>query len=327
MTKMAGFTDILGSLIQQGMSQSGPSRAGNALGGGESDNGSLNDLLGSLGKMAGGAQSGSSSTGRAPKTGSGNGSLSDLFSSLGKMAGSPTTSTNTQETGGGGSLGDLLGSLGKAQTDNSAPQGGQQTGTGGALGDLLGNLGDNKAALGGLGALAGALLGGGGKSVGGAVGGGALAMLASMAMSALKNTGQSPSRPPQALTEPQSRDDELALENDAEIIVKSMISAAKADGKIDNAEIQKIIGKLDDDGLTQDEKDFFITEANKPLDLDGVIASAGNKPEMAAQIYAASLLAIDVNTAAEQRYMQQLASGFRLHPQVVAHIERTLGIA
>ena len=330
---MAGFTDILGSLIQQGMSQSGPSRAGNALGGGESDSGSLNDLLGSLGKMAGGAQTGSSNTGRAPETGSGNGSLSDLFSSLGKMAGSPNTSTNTQETGGGGSLGDLLGSLGKmaggggAQTGNSAPQGRQQTESGGALGDLLGNLGDNKAALGGLGALAGALLGGGGKSVGGAVGGGALAMLASMAMSALKNAGQSPSRPPQALTEPQSRDDELALENDAEIIVKSMISAAKSDGKIDNAEIQKIIGKLDDDGLTQKEKDFFITEANKPLDLDGVIASAGNKPEMAAQIYAASLLAIDMNTAAEQRYMRQLASGLGLHPQVTAHIERTLGVA
>lgn len=322
---MAGFTDILGSLIQQGMSQSGPSRAGNALGGGESDSGSLSDLLGSLGNMTGGSQSGS-----RPEASSGGGSLSDLFGNLGKMAGG-STSGNTQEAGGGGSLGDLLGSLGKmgggSQSGNPDPQGRQQAGTGGALGDLLGNLGNNKAALGGLGALAGALLGGGGKSVGGAVGGGALAMLASMAMSALKNSGQSPSRPPQALTEPQSRDDEQALENDAEIIVKAMISAAKADGKIDNAEIQKIIGKLDDDGLTQDEKDFFISEANKPLNLDGVIASAGNKPEMAAQIYAASLLAIDVNTAAEQRYMQQLASGLRLHPQVVAHIERTLGIA
>ena len=322
---MAGFTDILGSLIQQGMSQSGPSRAGNALGGGKSDSGSLSDLLGSLGNMTGDAQSGS----RAEASGGG-GSLGDLFSSLGKMAGG-STSGNTQEAGGGGSLGDLLGSLGKmasgSQSGNADPQGGQQTGAGGALGDLLSNLGNNKAALGGLGALAGALLGGGGKSVGGAVGGGALAMLASMAMSALKNSGQAPSRPPSALVEPQTPEDELALENDAEIIVKAMISAAKADGKIDNAEIQKIIGKLDDDGLTQEEKDFFISEANKPLNLDGIIASAGNKPEVAAQIYAASLLAIDVNTAAEQRYMQQLATGLRLHPQVVAHIERTLGIA
>lgn len=265
---MAGFTDLLGAMIQQGMSRSGPSRAGNALGGGESDSGSLNDLLDSLGKMAGGAQTG-----------------------------------------------------------NAAPQGGQQTGVGGVLGDLLGNLGNNKAALGGLGALAGALLGGGKKSVGGAVGGGALAMLASMALSALKNAGQAPSRPPSALVESQTPEDELALENDAEIIVKAMINAAKADGKIDNAEIQKIIGKLDDDGLTQKEKDLFVAEANKPLDLDAVVASANNKPEMAAQVYAASLLAIEMDTAAEQRYMQQLASGLGLHPQVTAHIERTLGVA
>lgn len=349
---MAGFSDLLGAMIQQGMSQSGPSRAGNALGGGESDSGSLNDLLGSLGKMAGGAQSESSSTGSTPEAGSGGGSLSDLFSNLGKMAGG-AQSGNASGADGGGSLGDLLGSLGKMaggdQSGNRSgaesgggslgdllgslgkgganPQGGEQTESGGALGDLLGNLGNNKAALGGLGALAGAILGGGTKSAGGAVGGGALAMLASMALSALKKSGQTPSRSPAALTEPQTRNDELALENDAEVIVKAMINAAKADGKIDNTEVQKIVGKLNDGGLSQEEKDFFISEANKPLDLNGVVASAGNQPEMAAQIYAASLLAIEKDTAAEQRYMQQLASGLHLHPQVTAHIERTLGVA
>ena len=322
---MAGFTDILGSLIQQGMSQSSTSRAGNALGAGSDSGGILGDLLGSLGKISSGSQ-----PGNAPA--SGGGSLGDLFDSLGKMAsganagGTQSSSGNSREP----SLDEILANLGVgkgAQQSNTAPGSRQQTTEGGALGDILSNLGNNKAALGGLGALAGAILGGGKKSAGGAVGGGVLAMLASMAMSALKNSGQSPSRPPSALVEPQTRDDELALENDAEIIVKAMINATKADGKIDNAEVQKIVGKLDDGGLTQEEKDFFVSEANKPMDLDGVIASAGNKPEMAAQIYAASLLAIEVDTAAEQRYMQQLASGLRLHPQVIAHIERTLGVA
>ncbi len=90
--------------------------------------------------------------------------------------------------------------------------------------------------------------------------------------------------------------------------------------------VEKIIGKLDDDGLTQEEKDFFMTEANKPMNTTGVIASANGQPDMAAQIYAASLLAIEVDTQAEQTYMQQLASGLDLHPQVVSHIERTLGV-
>ena len=170
------------------------------------------------------------------------------------------------------------------------------------------------------------MLGGGKSASRGAVGGGGLAMLASLAFSALKKAGQAPAQPPRTLLEPQTTQEQQALENDAEIIVKAMINAAKADGKIDQKEIERIVGKLDDDGLTPEEKDFFMTEANKPLDLNSVVASAGNEPEQAAQIYAASLLAIEVDTRAEQTYMQQLASGLGLHPQVASQIERTLGV-
>jgi uncharacterized membrane protein YebE (DUF533 family) len=261
---MAGFMDILGTMMQQGMSKSSGSRMTDALGGGKSG-GSLNDIMGSLSQMMGGG-----SSGQATQAGAG--------------------------------------------------------GLGGMLGDVLGSLGNNKAALGGLGALAGALLGGGKSSARGAVGGGGLAMLASLAFSALKKAGQAPTQAPRALLEPQTPQDQQALEDDAEIIAKAMINAAKADGKIDQQEIERIVGKLDDDGLTQEEKDFFVSEANKPLDLNGVVASAGGQADMAAQIYAASLLVIEVDTRAEQQYMQQLASGLGLHPQVVAHIERTLGV-
>ena len=68
-------------------------------------------------------------------------------------------------------------------------------------------------------------------------------------------------------------------------------------------------------------------EAKKPMDLDGVVRSAAGKPEMAAQIYAASLLAIEVDTSAEQRYMQKLASGLGLNSQVTGNIEGFLGMA
>ncbi len=260
---MAGFMDILGSMVQQGMSQSSGSRITNALGGGQSG-GSLDDIMGGLGRMFG-------NSGSAPSA-----------------------------AGGGG--------------------------LGGVLGEVLGSLGNNKMAMGGLGALAGALLGGGKSSAVGAVGGGGLAMLASLAFSALKNAGQAPSQPPRALLEPQTPEAQQALEQDAEIIVKAMISAAKADGQIDDAEVEKIVGKLEEDGLTQAEKEFFLSEARKPLDIDQVIASAGNDPEMAAQIYAASLLAIEVDTPAEREYLQRLASGMGLAPQVVGQIERILGV-
>ena len=260
--------DILGSMMQQGMSQSTGTRMANAFGG----------------------------------SGSGS-SLTDI-------------------------LGGLAGALGGAAQTESAPQAGLDglSNLGGVVGEVLVNLGSNRAVLGGLGALAGALLGGGRSSARGAIGGGGLAMLASLAIAALRKAGQTPQSTPRALLEPQTAEDQQALEQDAEIIVKAMINAAKADGRIDDNEIQKIVGKLQEDGLTEEEKELFMTEASKPMDIDAVIASAGGRPEMAAQIYSASLLAIEVDTPAEQQYMQQLAQGLGLDPQVIDHIHKFLGV-
>lgn len=253
---MAGFTDILGSLMQGGMAKSSTNRMTNAFGAG--GGGSLNDIVGSLGKMLGGG-------------------------------------ANQSQAGG----------------------------LGGMLGNVMGGLANNKAALGGLGALGGALLGGGSGSAKGAIGGGALAMLASVAFSALKNAGQQPETPA-VLRDADTPEQEQKIEEDAHVLVKAMINAAKADGAIDQTELQRIIGKLEVDGLSQDEKNFFISESSRPLDLEGVIASAGGHPELAAQIYAASLLAIEVDTPQEEEYMQKLADGLKLSPATVTFIEQTL---
>lgn len=58
---MPGFTDLLGSLVQSGLSPSGQSRVTHALEGGSG--GSLTDLIGSIGSMMGGGQSGSGGLG------------------------------------------------------------------------------------------------------------------------------------------------------------------------------------------------------------------------------------------------------------------------
>ena len=256
---MAGFMDMLGTMVQQGMAQSGGTRMRHALGG----RGGLEDLLGGLGQMMGGTQTGQSSA-------------------------APNTS--------------------------------------GMLGDVVEQLANNKVALGGLGALAGALLGGGGKATRGAIGGGSLAMLASLAFSSLQKAGQPRTRPPRALREPDNEEDVQALENDAEVIVKAMINAAKADGQIDQAEIEKIIGKLQEGGLTAEEKEFFQTEAQKKGDLKSVAAAVDGDIDLAAQVYAASLLAIEVDTQAERSYLKRLAAELGLNPRVTAHIEKTLGV-
>ncbi len=225
----------------------------------------------------------------------------DILGGLGKMLGGSGSS------GGGGLVGDILGNV----------LGGASTGQGGS----------SKLAVGGLGALAGALLGGGKSSAKGAVGGGTLAMLASLAFSALsKHAKAPPAQVPLGLLDPETPQQEQQLENDAELIVRAMINAAKADGKIDAIEMKNIIGKLDDDGLTQEEKDFLISEASKPDALSEIVTAAAGRPDIGAQIYSASLLAIDIDTVVEQQYMDNLAKALGMESEVVKYLEKTVGL-
>jgi uncharacterized membrane protein YebE (DUF533 family) len=199
---------------------------------------------------------------------------------------------------------------------------------------------NNPLAVGGLGAVAGALLGG----RGGAVGGGALALLGSLAYAALQSaqspqTGQQGGQPagaapaaPAAADLPievrgaSSPADEAVLASRALILLRAMISAAKADGTIDQGEMDRIFEKLDESDADAEAKDYVLQEMRAPLDLDGLVAQA-QSPDLAAQVYAASLLAIEVDTDAERAYLARLAQGLALPPAAIAHIHQTLGVA
>ena len=186
--------------------------------------------------------------------------------------------------------------------------------------------GNQNLALGGLGALVGSLLGGGSGSLKGAVGGGVMAVLGALALSALKGTQQEAQEVPLGLREPTSPAETKKLESQAGLIFKAMINAAKADGQIDQGEAQRITGKLEEAGLDQQARNFVLAEMNKPMDTEAMIAAAKGNPQLAAQLYAASLLAIEVDTPAERTCLQNLASGLGLEPQAVANLETVLGV-
>ena len=152
-----------------------------------------------------------------------------------------------------------------------------------------------------LGRLPGRSLGGGGKSMGGALGGGVMALLAAMAYKALQGSGAEPQTVPIGLAEPKTDADRQELEQHAELIVKAMINAAKADGKIDTGEVKRIVGKLQEDGIQESDQQFLIMEMQKPMETPQLIAAAQGRPDVAAQVYAASLLAIEVDTPCRDR--------------------------
>ena len=175
----------------------------------------------------------------------------------------------------------------------------------------------------------GMLLSGGkpGKLVGNAVKVGAMAAVGGLAYKAWQNyqqnqAGTAPAPSEEAFTPPAG--DEQAQEEPGKTLVRAMIAAAKADGRIDATEKEAIFERLKSMPLSAEEKAWVFDELSSPLDINAVVARA-DTPEHAAEIYAASLVAISADTPAEQAYFDALASRLRLDPALVAEIHREAG--
>ena len=209
-----------------------------------------------------------------------------------------------------GSGSNILGSVIGAVTG-----GGQQTG--GGLGSVFGGGAAPQVQAGGLGGLLGGLMGGGQSTDGG------LGDLLGMAMRQFGAAGQREAQ--QAQADPRDRVpqgmDHTQASDQADLLIKAMINAAKADGHVDKQEQQKIVGRLGD--VTQDEIDFVRQELAQPLDTEGFIRSIPRGMEQ--QVYAISLMAIDLDSNPEAQYLHQLAQGTGISPEASNAIHEQLG--
>lgn len=226
------------------------------------------------------------------------------------------------------------------QTSQADPTSAPQQAGGGGGGGMLGSLGDkakaNPLASGALaGGLAALLLGSkaGRKLTGNAVKYGGMAVVGGLAYKAYsdwqsRKSGQQPAPqqadaellPPPADTPfvpaPQEEQDRTRL------LVSAMISAAKADGYIDQGEQKLIFDRLGSLDLDSESKAYLMDQLSAPLDLEPIIRQA-TQPEVAAEVYAASVLAIDPDHPAEKAYLQMLAARLGLDDALVEEIHRT----
>jgi uncharacterized membrane protein YebE (DUF533 family) len=147
-----------------------------------------------------------------------------------------------------------------------------------------------------------------------------------MGYAALKKGGQAAPEVPLGLQEAKTPEAKQALEHEAGLILKAMINAAKADGQIDKNEVSRIIGKLDEMGIDSEAKEFVVAEMRKPMDTGTLVGAAASNPAIGAQLYAASLLAIKVDTPAERAYLQDLGQRLGLTPETTAALEQAIGL-
>jgi uncharacterized membrane protein YebE (DUF533 family) len=183
----------------------------------------------------------------------------------------------------------------------------QSSGLAGILSGVLGGGGgqQQQSSGGGISGLLGSVMGGGG---GGGLGG---------LLGSVMGGGSEPAAQQQAPPE------QVAQANDqAVLMIRAMVNAAKSDGRIDQTEQENIISKLGAD-VSQSEADFLRQEFAAPLDVAGFARSIPNGLEQ--QVYALSLTSIELDTQNEAQYLGQLAQGLNIDPAVCNQIHDHLG--
>ena len=188
------------------------------------------------------------------------------------------------------------------------------------------------AALGGLGAL---VLGTGtGRSLAGsAIKLGGLALIGGLAYKAYQNYQQG--QPPLTGGQPQPQQQALlaapegsgfepaAVTNDqATLLIRAMIAAAAADGRIDAQEQKKILGGLQQAGVAGAAQQFLAREIANPATVDDLAAAVASQEE-GVQVYTAARVAVDPDVEEEHEFLVALAARMGIDDNLAAHIDAT----
>jgi len=186
------------------------------------------------------------------------------------------------------------------------------------------------AALGGLGAL---ILGTEtGRSVARAAAKlGGLALIGGLAYQAYQNYQQGRSlpghagagEPPQRLAAaPDGSGFEAAALSDdgARLLIRTMIAAAAADGRIDASERQKILANLRQVGSPGEAQRFLMQEVQRPAAADDLAHQVSGR-EQAIQVYTAARIAVDVESDEEHAFLVDLAERLGIDDALAAQID------
>jgi uncharacterized membrane protein YebE (DUF533 family) len=128
-----------------------------------------------------------------------------------------------------------------------------------------------------------------------------------------------------AAVEPQTVDrlppPQAALHSEA--ILRALVAAAKADGHIDARERGVIEGEFTRLNQDAELQQWLHTELEKPLD-PAEVARAATTPEIASEMYLASLMAADEQNFMERAYLDELARQMKIDDALKLRLEHEI---
>lgn len=193
-------------------------------------------------------------------------------------------------------------------------------GSGGGKGSFLTGLGGGALGAGALGLLMGSKKA---RKIGGKVAMyGGMAALGALAYRAYgdwqrNQAGGANAAPPQTL----DRLPAPEAEQHSNAVLTAMIGAAKSDGHIGPEERSLLETELAKLSADAQDRQWLEAELSRPLD-PAVVAKAAKTPEMAAEMYLASLLVVDEESYMERAYLDELARQLKLEPGLKEKLEQ-----
>lgn len=115
-------------------------------------------------------------------------------------------------------------------------------------------------------------------------------------------------------------------QNQAELLIRAAVTAAMADGHLDDNEERLLRASLSTLELQAGEPGFIALAIRKPLPLEVLLRDVRD-PHLASLVYAASLMAIDKHGEINRAYLGYLAKRLRLPPAVLERLHSQYGYA
>ena len=109
-------------------------------------------------------------------------------------------------------------------------------------------------------------------------------------------------------------------DEEALILVRTMVAAAVADGHLDEGERARIVAGLSQAGIDADSTRWLERELADPASVDD-LADSVSTPEFGAQVYAAARVVIEPDTMQEREFLRRLSAALDLDATLVGHID------
>lgn len=113
-------------------------------------------------------------------------------------------------------------------------------------------------------------------------------------------------------------------EQHAKAMLKAMLVAARADGHMDDRERGLVEAELHRLEAEPELRAWVDTELRRPVE-PAEVAAMASSPEMASEIYLASVLVVDQRSTMERAYLDALAQALKLPPALKVDLESRLG--